>query len=395
MNQAEEKSYYLVGAQNINANIRLLATVFIALTAIFYYYLGEARIVAFVAYFVAAVFAVSAYRHEKIDRWIFLLLALLVVYHAVADEHLTSLLLLLRLNFGFLVFYYFFRSIERLPRLGSLATILSLATIIEYLLIRVHPHLIEILPNYMDGTFVPANAGTLLAGVHGFGGNRTVTSVSLLALFVYLEEAERKRRFRYLPLIASALCFSGTAATLTVAYFAWRYRKYWPLVLISIAAVFVLTSAGDTQWDKFTTDYLLWMYDHKSAQIVEAVGFLNVKVTWLIFGAGDSSFRAFSKEIVGYGGSYGDFALLGLFSGFGILGLLLVTVVFFASANRYTWPPLLVLLVGTLHYHVVFSMFGQVLLGYFLACGWSRYDAKLNAPTPCLEKRPTVDSNLR
>lgn len=363
---------------NINLKSSRLAYFFIAMTCFLYYYLGGARAVVLSAYIVAIFFVFNAPRLAKPDIWILSLTAFSVAYHLLMGANVTVLLFMLRLNFGFLVFYYFFRSIER-PRIESLTIVLSLATVFEYLLIRMFPFLVEILPNYMDRTFVPENTYAITGGVHGFGANRTVTSVILLSLFVYLENVNAKRRFRYLPLIASLLCFSGTGATLTATYFTWKYRKKWVLGPIMALIAVILTNTGEFRWEKFTVDYFYFLYDLKYEQILSASRILGGNISNYLFGAGGFSFTSFSNEVIGYGASFGDFMMLDFFVKFGILGVIILGGVFLASANRLTFFPILILFVGTFHYHVIFSTSGQLVLGYLLAVGSGKFISQVKS----------------
>lgn len=358
---------------NIDLKLNRLAYFFIAALCFLYYYLGEMRVVVLIAYIVGIFFALNALRLAtlrltKHDVLILSLLILAVVYHLFTYVNVTALPFALRLNFGFLVFYYFFRSIER-PHIESLTIVLSLATVFEYVLIRMFPFLIDVMPNYADKTFFYSQTQHITGGVHSFGGNRTVSSVILLSLFVYLENVNDKRRFRYLPLVASVLCFSGAGATLTFAYFIWKYRKKWILAPIVIILAAILTSTGEFSWGKFSIDYFPYLYDHKYAQILRAGDILGGDITNYLFGAGDSSFAKYSKEIAGYGSAFGDFLVLDFFVRFGILGMAIIFSLFVTSANKQTVLPILILFAGTFHYHVIFSTIGQLVLGYLLAAG--------------------------
>lgn len=355
-----------------------LAYFFIATTCFLYYYLGEARIAALSGYIVAIFFAFNVPRLTKPDIWILSLTAFSATYHLLMSANVVAPLLMLRLNFGFLIFYYFFRSIER-PRIESLTIVLSFSVIFEYLLIRVFPFLVEVLPNYMDGTFVPENTYAMTGGVHGFGANRSVSSVILLSLFVYLENVNYQRRFRYLPLMASVLCFSGTGATLTSLYFIWKYRMKWVLVPITILLAAILTTVGEFRWEKFTIDYFYYLHAYKYEQILNTNSIFGGNINYYLFGAGDSSFTAFSNEAIGYGSVFGDFAVLDLFVRFGILGVIIIGSVSLVSANRHTIAPILILFVGTFHYHVIFSVVGQFVLGYLLAGGSEKFISQIKS----------------
>ena len=356
---------------NIDLKLSRLAYFFIAGLCLSYYYLGEMRVVVLSAYIVGILYLLNALKLTRADILILSILTYSVVYNLLTYVNIAVLLFTLRLNLGFLVFYYFFRSIKR-PSIESLTIFLSLATIFEYILIRILPALVDVLPNYADLTFHVTRTESIVGGVNSFGGNRTVSSIILLSLFAYLENINAKRRFRYLPLIASVLCFSGAGVTLTFVYFIWKYRKKLVLVPIMVVIVSILllnTDGGTYSWDKFTIEYLFFIYNYKVEQILHTVDMMDGKVINYIFGIGDSAFSSYEGEIAGYGSTFGDFLMLDFFTRFGILGMAIIVGVIIASANKKTILPMLIMFAGTFHYHVIFSVIGQFIFGYLLASG--------------------------
>ncbi len=345
---------------------------FLSLPLIFYYYFGEYRIYAVISYIGAILFFLKHIFSKKIinklQLYIFSSLILLIIISLFTFSHLIPALFSLRLYFGFLVLTLLY-GIIKIPDINKITIFLSLWTLVEYLLIRIFPELIHILPNY-DGTFSLSQTTQILGGVHSFGGNRTVTAVILLALFSYLEGIQRNRKLRYLPLIACILTASGTAYALLFLYLIIKFiTRVFPLVTILLVFGIVLFSQyGDIYLiSKFNSEYLIYLWSFKSDQVVDYFskvgGFCEI-----LFGMGSNAFLTLSGEIENYGSSYGDFIFLDFVARYGLLGVLLV-IFAISCAKNSARTSLCLILLGSFHYGVIFSAPGQVIGGCLLVLG--------------------------
>jgi hypothetical protein len=63
----------------------------------------------------------------------------------------------------------------------------------------------------------------------------------------------------------------------------------------------------------------------------------------------------------------GDFYWIYFFQWFGIIGISFYAFFFVMNINKITFFPILILVIATLHYHVIFSIPGQMILGYLLS----------------------------
>jgi hypothetical protein len=295
-------------------------------------------------------------------------------------------LLAFRLTFG--VFIFAVALINRNPvNLEQLFFLLSIATIAEKLLIVVMPSLIYILPNYDGGiTFSEDGARDVFGGVHSFGGNRSVSGVLLLSGFVYCRDIVMSLFKKSIILFGSLICMSGTALILAAIYLIFLFvskmrrnqfiilKVVWLNLIAAFLAVMLWLFSGSdyesAKFDRFSLYYVNFIADYKLEQIQDYLDVVDMK--GFFFGMGVSSFLNTSDEISNYGGRYGDFIALDSFSRYGLLGAGFFLILITTLTSRAIRISVLVILVGTFHYHVLFAGPGQLLTALLLADGLNR-----------------------
>lgn len=336
----------------------------IAAPSLFYYYLGDFRSIAIISYIVLIIVSLYSLGNKLGSKNIITLSLLggLFITYSLVYNNITGLIYAFRLNFGF-IFYIIAIQYIRMPKLESIAIILSILTLIEFAVINIYPNLIEILPNYNRIFTESFSSG----GVHSFGGNRTVTGVLLLAIYTYLEKISTVRSIKILVMMSVLLCGSGTAYLLLLLYLGYRGRSQIVYIIIFCMCAYVFLIADLEEFvhlEKFNSEYINFIFEYKLDQIND----LKTKMNFAsyFFGIGDLSFGNGSVEIDGYGSLYGDFLLLDFFARYGLLGLgsLLFFVFFFI--NRTSFIPVLIIVCGTLHYHVLFSTPGQLIVAILI-----------------------------
>lgn len=346
----------------------------LSLPLLLYYYFGPQRVYTLAVYLAALLVVVNTLlttgRIKKVQLYLCVSLLTLLSISFFTFTAFLPALFALRLNFGLFILMLAYASLP-LPRINALATFLSIWTIGEYLLIRLMPQLIFTLPNYFMSTFALHQAQGLLGGVHSFGANRSNSAVLLLTLFVFLEGIDPRRRFRYLPLVASLLCESGTAYLLLFVYLLIKYRsKLLPMSLVCAGLAFVLLytkSDGYFLTGRFNSPYLFFLWDYKYTQIVDYWN--NTQPYGIIFGRGSGAFATISAEIGGYGASYGDFIFLDFVTRFGLVGVVILFTLAIKFSRNVTRVPIWFLIVGTFHYPILFSAPGQVVGAYLFIAG--------------------------
>ncbi len=321
--------------------------------------------ISFIYYVVSfpAIFFQQRFRIIDLLIGIYLITFLFIKYIQTGD--ILASILYFRLYWGFVGFYFFFR-IRTLKYAKQLFMMCAYITLIEFILIRFSPSLTGILPNY-DGTFDDMLSGYgFLGGVHSFGGNRSVTGVLLLAVYVYfdLNKDRFSARNRYIIGLASLITFSASAWLIFIFYFLVRRsnKLIFPIALGFIAVGVVYLSSV---WSRLSLGYIDAVYEVKVDEINKNISYLYESNLSYLFGT--AHVESENDQVKGYGNLVGDFSYLDFYLRNGILGVIIFALFTGSSMNRYNFAMLLVLIAGTFHYHVIFSFPGQIFFGYFLS----------------------------
>jgi len=344
----------------------------LSIPLLFYYYFGEFRVVTGIVYLAAILVFIHSLgifgRIRSIQVYVVLAFVFLMVISLTTFTSIVPALLALRLNFGSLILILAF-SFIRVPNINQFVVFLSIWTLGEFFLIRLEPSLIYTLPNY-DDSFKSYQLDSIFGGVHSFGGNRTVTAVILLALYAFLEATQPKRKYRYLPLIACIFTASGTAYALLFIYLLIKHlRSAWIFILVAMVLGFILFYQNNDAAliEKFSWTYIAYLWDFKYQQILL---YWDMTDTYgVIFGLGSKALLTASSEAAGYGSAFGDFIFLDFFARFGLLGLIILLIIPIVFARNQVRFPIWIMFIGTLHYHVLFSSAGQVVIAYLVIVG--------------------------
>lgn len=346
-----------------NCNVKYLG---ISL-AIFAYYSGDFSIV----FWLASVLILSV-QVRRLPDWLLAYTVLLTLFFAgrmlLETSAAEDILRDARFYWGFVIFLPFFISEQR--QLGPhyadytvlfrfLINLCLILLLIEFLTTN-FLHLEW--PNRAHDVRAEIETGSLVRA-YGFGSNASVTSTLLIALSALLYKGKLMRDVATLALTASgtgfllwllksALMLKRRYLFMAAAFFAVLFNTVWVGLLES--------GLNDTYsaLSKFSLDYLFFLLDFKYEQF-EAV-MAKTSGFQLVFGQPitiDSSLRT------------GDFQLLDFlyFNGlFGIGMLMLIVAKFMNKTNRI---PLLLLLLATAHYQVIFSLPGQILFAWLLTVG--------------------------
>jgi hypothetical protein len=210
-----------------------------------------------------------------------------------------------------------------------------------------------------------------------------VTAVILLSGFAFTIKKSMPWIDKAIILLASILCFSGTAMMLTVVYagiVGFQYiiskrgffGKFLAIILFIILALLVLDlffrDISEYQLiDRFSSDYLIFILNYKLIQINELT--YNINYFNFLFGFGDLLLFSESEEIAGYGSRFGDFLMLDFFGRYGFLGLISLLTILLLLIKKSSAVAMLILLIGSFHYHVIFSGPGQIIAALILVNG--------------------------
>lgn len=333
--------------------------------SILYYYLGPLRAITSIYYFICFPSILFQRKYRIIDVIIVIYLVTFLVVKFVQTRDLTACILYLRLYWGFIGFYFFFR-LQNLKHSESFFMVCAYLTIIEFVLIRIYPSLQGLLPNY-DGTFETMVDGYgFFGGVHSFGGNRSVTGVLMLAVYVYFDLNKEKfsAKNRYIAGAAALITFSASAWLIFIFYYLARRanKLIFPIVLILMSISIIYVS---NIWGRLSYGYIDAVYDVKAEEINNNMGYLRENNLSYFFGT--SHVEAENDQVKGYGNLVGDFSYLDFYLRNGLLGVIIFVLFAASNMNKYNFAILLVLIAGTFHYHVIFSFPGQIFFAYFLS----------------------------
>ena len=324
------------------------------------YYAGE---YSYVFSLFSSVFAVAFIRTIEIRALVVLgmLVSFFVIRILLYADFLYETIRDLRFFWGFFVFLLYFSSESHAGRLKNINYAPFFRAMIDLLLILL---LIEFLtsnifafqwPNRQHTFFSELEMG--IARGYGFGGNATVTSV----LFIALSAVFFKNPLRDIFVLGMAT--SGTGAAIFLAKQLARTRNFLlVLTILVLAAVFVRYSkeiadySGLWTLDKISLDYFIYIFSLKWSQIVDVFHTQPDWIAWII----GQPFELIGKRA-------GDFQALDYFVFNGLAGVVLLIAVLALFVNRFNILPVVLLLAGSIHYQVAFSIPGQIILAWLLS----------------------------
>ena len=312
--------------------------------AFLYYYLGKFGPAIFVLY------SIAVSRINKIDK-------VDLIYLTIIALQFTKLLLTngffegvmtIRYFWGFIFFYLFFCH-NKFTFNEYFIIFLAGSVVLEAVLVNSYIAAAS-LPNYPSAQESPEQDSHLAQEgnyqrAYAFGGNATITSV-LLSNFAYLSQSSNVKN---LLRLTSLLCASGTGVIHLVFSNVKNIFSKKTFVLVILAVIIISSNL----FPKVSSSYIIDMYNYKIHQIQEE--FSSLALLW-----GISQFDSGR-------GLGGDFSMLSFLEYNGVIGLFLLFFLPYRSYNHIYRKPILLLLLSSCHYGVIFSLPGQVVFGYLLA----------------------------
>ncbi len=290
---------------------------------------------------------------------LFLFLAHFVVrdpIHVVMD---------IRLYWGWLVFYFIFKSCVIDQRfLKTVFLVLIAMTLVEVILINtvIEPYK---LPNFPpEGTSMAEYASwTIYQRPYGFGASPSVGSVLLVVMMALLSV---QGWLFWLSSFTVLAFISGTGSLTLLVLIVARYKLK---VFLGLFIVVPIIGLAYLLFDEFVSylieiisykagpNYFMRMVDWKLNQMHEFTE--GIKFHEIIFGD--------PNVFVTFRG--GDFGLFAFVLSNGILGAILFLLMVFSHVNKANRLPLFLIVLGSGHYSAVFFVPGQMLLGLLLSIG--------------------------
>ncbi len=318
---------------------------------IFHYYIG------WMTFIVYPYIMIKSKQKLPILDWCFLFFIFIWLLIGVLLNGPESAFKSIRFFFGFFFFYLYFRKIGEDININALLIVLMLMVVVEAIAVNffISP---QSLPNYIVLDEFGGNSHIASSGfyqrVYSFGANASVSSVLLVAV---LSISSVRMTTKVLFIIPQLLISSGSGI---LVYVIWLYSKTKNKLTLIVLTLCFLTLTPflyeSMIVDKFSFEYFEVLANLKINEI-EAVldqrGLLSVLIG--------------SVDIKDVGG---DFALFSFYRNYGIAGSLILFFLIVSKINSRNFIGIVVIVVTTLHYHVLFSVPGQFIAGYLLAMSY-------------------------
>ncbi len=382
-----------------------IVSFYVIFSFIFYYYFGFARLYISLAGYLLSFFCVliklnsnTKINYVIINLSIISSICILFTF-ANSNFNFLSVIYSYRLYFGCFILIAFFTTFQNIisrQLFLYLSTFLSSITLLERFFFLINPSLVLNLPHYLYAdkhndvfeftarTYYQTN---LFAGTLSFGASRSVTGVCLLALFIMLVYMKASLPYKCITLTATLIAGSATSAFLLFVIFIIyffknisstlynsfvRYKiKLFQLILITLLSImFILAIYNLTDSFKglgnFKISYFLLIIQIKLDIIRMYLS--NLSFLGFFFG-GDIQLQQSSENLSGLGAFQGDFILIDMLARTGLLSILLYIYIISKVTINYYKYPLIIILVGSIHYPILFSGPGQVLFALISSGG--------------------------
>lgn len=314
---------------------------------------------------------------------VFFLIAILVWFvFKCQQSDIYATTILLRYYFGFYIFYLFFNNVDKDIDLNQLLLIFCIVVLAEAVLVNtiINP---EWLPNYPKSDMGELVFETKILGFYqrpySIGTNSTITSTLIMVLLFNNYSTDKRltsngsKGTLILAIITVIILGSGTGYMLFLLFLIYKIGPFRNSLyaMISCLVIFILYylifiadvgSIGGLE--KISSTYLDFLYDFKIEQIDAVKRDLLTNYNQLYIG---KKFDEASQLII-----WSDFAWNDLFLCAGFIGLGITSLIFLFKTNKYNWIPVLIFVVGAIHYGAMYSLPGQLLLGYFFSSQFRR-----------------------
>jgi hypothetical protein len=337
------------------------------------------------AYFIAIFYIIKNHKSKStysITAIVFSIFVIAVYLIKYFEPDNFALVRYLQVYFGFILFYFMFRSEAGTVDKNRLAIMMSLFVIVEAILIN------TIVPPTLLGNFVSENGE--LASTHitkyfgfyqrpyGYGANASMTSTMLVAIYSLLDKAKIKRIVE----LAIVLSLSTTGIMLLALTIFLKSKKKLVIgiigLLLFISSGIILSQIDPQLAYRMSIDYIVTILEFT----IEGNSTLLRPDDFSLWIGSNYIFNGIPIYLT-------DNGIAPLFYTNGIfLTLALIGTIYWPSAIKEKLP-FIILFLGVLHYPAINTMVGQVLFALLLANKFSPA-LKIRAP---LGRSATAISN--
>lgn len=311
-------------------------------------------------------------------KWIdvFLTMALFIwLILKLGQTEIGAAITLFKYYFGFFLFYLFFSSVKFQFKLNQLLIFLSALIILEALLVNsiIDPSSLKNYPVNDTDSFKTAIMG-FYQRPYSFGSNTTISS-TLLMVVLYaaytkwqLKVSKLDKKVLFLTIVALIMLGSGTGYAIFLLFIIYLVNPFKnalysflsvTIILVFYYLIFILNVGQYDGLEKLSTKYLEFLYELKSVQIDIAFRELRRSTNSFLIGV---KFKDAGELII-----WNDFSWRDLFYCTGYFGFFFIWITLILKTNKYNFVVILILGLGAFHYGAIFTLPGQILLGYFLS----------------------------
>jgi len=287
---------------------------------------------------------------------------------------------LFRYYLGIVIVYWFFKAYNVKVDVQQLLLFFCIAVFFEAVIINLFFDPFRYLPNYPASVFENniASHYTKFMGFYqrpySIGMNASASSSVLCGLLMCRWEMIKAKKIvedKRLEFIGGATVFlfaSGVGLGLYFFYLLHRFglitlRRFVILVLICYLLIVNYETifgffSSDSIFQKVSSAYINFLLDYKFEQVDDVVKILESGKSSVLIG---QAFENKSEIIL-----QSDFAWNDFFQCLGILGIITFFLFLANKINKHTFFPVLLFLIGALHYGGVFTLAGQIVLSIVL-----------------------------
>lgn len=294
------------------------------------------------------------FKKLKINRkdffYLFFLIFFLILKVLISDSELIDVLNVVRFYFGFVIFYLVFKTLQ--ISLQKFFIFYIMAILIEVVLINFFIDA-KLMPNFPSEEAY-SHFSTGFQRPYSFSGNASVASTLLVVLGLLYATNSLKKSFVFISVIIFS---SGAGFFSYILSFFYKVTLFKILVLLSFFFILIALFYNSqlSIVEKVSYEYINILWELKQYQIIDELD--DFSTLELLIGSIDKA------VISGYGS---DFGYLYFYKSFGFIGIIFLFWIIIRSLNKQNSIPLIILLLSSFHYPVIFFLSGQIIFAYIL-----------------------------
>lgn len=343
--------------------------------------------IGFISYIVGITVFFTKFKIQEVLILFFFILVITLNLVKTFDLSFVYSINTIRFYFGFIIFYFFFKQNSTFS-FDNIFKYLFILIIIEAILVNNFINAWD-LPNYptymvngkVTGHF--ATEGFNYQRPYSFAAMANVTAPLMIAIFALLKLTKKIHFF--LLIILTMVMMSGTGfLALTVLLI--LKREYF-LILLALSCYLIALYFIDNELVNLISsrvgidqisDLISLKYNQLFSNIIDErmnnesiISLINIFNQFQLHNVLFGGLDILAREQLGSGG---DFAWLWVYICFGLISIIFFILLIAININRENFIPIIILIISTFHYPVIFYLSGQIVFAY------------------CLTRRPSIIS---